>query len=69
MCAQINGNMTQGENIADNGGMRASFNAMQKALQADAEAGQRKVQGLEEYSPEQLFFINYAFVRHFLGEE
>ena len=54
--------MTQGENIADNGGMRASYNAMRKALEADSQAAQRKVQGLEEFSAEQLFFINYAFV-------
>jgi endothelin-converting enzyme len=58
----INGNMTQGENIADNGGMRAAFNAMQKALETDSKKAQMKVEGMEEFGPEQLFFINYAFV-------
>jgi len=70
--------MTQGENIADNGGMRsillerffykffqkfrAAYNAMEIALKKNSVASQQKLKGLEEFSAEQLFFINYAFV-------
>uniref|UniRef100_A0A915LMX9 Peptidase M13 C-terminal domain-containing protein n=1 Tax=Meloidogyne javanica TaxID=6303 RepID=A0A915LMX9_MELJA len=54
--------MTQGENIADNGGMRAAYNAMEIALEKNSIASQQKLKGLEEFSAEQLFFINYAFV-------
>nr|CAD2180784.1 unnamed protein product [Meloidogyne enterolobii] len=57
----INGKMTQGENIADNGGMRAAYNAMEIALEKNSIASQQKLKGLEEFSAEQLFFINYAF--------
>ncbi|KAF7635412.1 hypothetical protein Mgra_00005231 [Meloidogyne graminicola] len=57
----INGNMTQGENIADNGGMRAAYNAMKRALEENPMAAQQKIAGMEEFSAEQLFFINYAF--------
>ncbi|KAL3113067.1 hypothetical protein niasHT_013532 [Heterodera trifolii] len=57
----VNGNLTQGENIADNGGMRAAFAAMTANLAKGRANGAQRVRGLEQFGPEQLFFINYAF--------
>ncbi|CAF2098157.1 unnamed protein product [Rotaria magnacalcarata] len=55
----LNGNQTQGENIADNGGIKESFYAYQKWAATNGQ-NDRKLPGLEEYSPEQLFFMNYG---------
>ncbi|KAH7716178.1 Protein NEP-1 [Aphelenchoides avenae] len=56
----VNGELTQSENIADNGGIRAAFKAMLRAQQ-DNPAPEPEVPGLEQYSPKQLFFLNYAY--------
>ncbi|CAF3855366.1 unnamed protein product [Rotaria magnacalcarata] len=55
----LNGNQTQGENIADNGGIKESFYAYQKWATANVQSNQ-KLPGLEKYSPEQMFFMNYG---------
>ncbi len=52
----VNGTLTQGENIADLGGITISFAALQKAL-----VGKEK-QNIDGFSPEQRFFLNYAQV-------
>ncbi|CAF1147439.1 unnamed protein product, partial [Adineta steineri] len=57
-----NGNKTQGEDIADNGGLRAAFYAYQKFIQANPNADKR-LKDLSKYSPKQMFFINYAYTR------
>ncbi|CAF0727802.1 unnamed protein product [Adineta steineri] len=54
-----NGDQTQGEDIADNGGLREAFYAYQKFTQANPNADKR-LPGLSKYSPTQMFFINYA---------
>jgi putative endopeptidase len=51
----INGELTQGENIADIGGVKIAFMALKKAL---AKKGpQPKIDG---FTPEQRFFLGYA---------
>ncbi|CAF0827881.1 unnamed protein product [Adineta steineri] len=54
-----NGDQTQGEDIADNGGLREAFYAYQKSTLANPNADKR-LPGLSKYSPTQMFFINYA---------
>ncbi|CAF1238637.1 unnamed protein product [Adineta steineri] len=56
-----NGDQTQGEDIADNGGLREAFYAYQKFVQANPNADKR-LPGLSKYSPAQMFFINYAHI-------
>ncbi|XP_053996829.1 neprilysin-4-like isoform X2 [Hylaeus anthracinus] len=56
----INGINTQGENIADNGGIREAYRAY-KRLEA-RNGGERVLPGLVGYSHEQLFFVGFAQV-------
>ena len=51
----VNGKLTQGENIADLGGVSVAYKAFQKYLNAHPELPKHKV-----YSHEQLFFISFA---------
>ncbi|XP_073814712.1 M13 family metallopeptidase neprilysin 5 [Musca autumnalis] len=55
----IDGELTLGENIADNGGMREAFHAYRLFIK---ENGREKMRlpGLEHYSHEQLFFISFG---------
>jgi predicted metalloendopeptidase len=50
----VNGELTQGENIADLGGVKLAYAALQKA---QAGKPQPKIDG---YTPEQRFFLSYA---------
>ncbi|XP_014258696.1 neprilysin-1-like [Cimex lectularius] len=54
----INGRMTQGENIADNGGLKQSFRAYKKWVAQNGE--EKRLPGMEDLSHDQLFFLNYA---------
>ncbi|KAK3838092.1 MAG: hypothetical protein J3R72DRAFT_512589 [Linnemannia gamsii] len=59
----VDGYLTLGENLADNGGVKMSFRAWQSRITSDLQ-GKRiknfKLPGLEKYTLEQLFFISYG---------
>lgn len=57
---QVNGINTQGENIADNGGLREALRAYRKFQ--DRYSGEQLLPGLTQFSPEQLFFLGFAHV-------
>lgn len=50
----LKGDLTQGENIADLGGIKVAFAALQKALEGKARAP------IDGWTPEQRFFLSYA---------
>lgn len=55
---QVNGRISQGENIADNGGMKSAYYAYKKwAKQNDVEP---QLPGLQQYTAEQMFWISAA---------
>jgi len=53
----IDGRLTQGENIADNGGLKQAFRAYRKWVAKNGE--EPELPGLD-LSHNQLFFLNYA---------
>lgn len=57
---QVNGINTQGENIADNGGVHEAFRAYTNSIISQGPEG--LLPGLLEFTPEQIFFIAYAQV-------
>uniref|UniRef100_A0A224YD77 Gluzincin n=1 Tax=Rhipicephalus zambeziensis TaxID=60191 RepID=A0A224YD77_9ACAR len=57
----LNGNNTVGENIADNGGIRTAFKAYNKLL-IEQHREDARLEGLENVSGKQLFFISNAMV-------
>ena len=55
----VNGALTQGENIADIGGVKIAYAALQKALNKHPENRDKKIDGL---TPEQRFFLSFAAI-------
>lgn len=51
----VNGKLTEGENIADYGGLLTGYDALERALERDGRPG--PIDGL---TPEQRFFVSYA---------
>ncbi|XGW10613.1 hypothetical protein V3C99_012258 [Haemonchus contortus] len=57
---KVNGRLTQGENIADHGGVKQAFRAYKKYVKKHGQ--EMRIKGLEEYNNEQMFFIGYASI-------
>ena len=55
----VNGELTQGENIADLGGIKLAYAALQKALDKNPGAREQKIDG---FTPEQRFFLSFAAI-------
>ena len=55
----VNGELTQGENIADSGGLKLAYAALQKALAKHPEERTKKIDG---FTPEQRFFLSFAAI-------
>ncbi len=55
----INGQLTEGENLADDGGVKLAFAALKKALAKNPETATQKIDG---FTPEQRFFLGWAQV-------
>jgi predicted metalloendopeptidase len=53
----VDGALTEGENIADLGGIRIAYAALEQAL------GDRTHPAIDGFTPEQRFFLSYATVR------
>ncbi|KAF9319009.1 hypothetical protein BG003_010058 [Podila horticola] len=59
----LNGHLTLGENIADNGGLKKAFESWQARYRSDPSGKTIKnprLPGLEALTPQQLFFVSYA---------
>src|SRR5438046_8704523 len=56
---RVNGELTQGENIADLGGIKLAYAALQKALDKNPGAREQKIDG---FTPEQRFFLSFAAI-------
>src|SRR5438132_4566169 len=55
----VNGELTQGENIADIAGVKLPFTPMQKSIDKHPEPRTKKIDGL---TPEQRFFLSFAAI-------
>jgi putative endopeptidase len=55
----VNGELTQGENIADLGGVKLAYAALQKALDKNQQEREKKIDGL---SQDQRFFLSFAAI-------
>ena len=56
----VNGDLTQGDNIADLGGVSISFKSYLRYLQKNQDSKVDEYNAWNTFTPEQLFFINYA---------
>ncbi len=56
----VNGELTQGENIADLGGSKIAFFALEKAL--DRQGPDARAKKIDGFTPEQRFFLSWAQV-------
>lgn len=59
----MNGVITQGENVADNGGVREGYRAYKNFLKRSMDGKEEpKLPGLQKYTNDQLFFISFSQV-------
>ncbi|GBP03197.1 Endothelin-converting enzyme homolog [Eumeta japonica] len=56
----VHGFNTQGENIADNGGLRAALSAYDLLAKRQPVETRTRLPGLPQYTPRQLFFLGFA---------
>ncbi|XP_069984830.1 neprilysin-1 isoform X4 [Penaeus vannamei] len=56
----VNGVQTEGENIADNGGIREAYKAYQLYVERYGE--EPRLPGLDEFTPDHLFYLGFANV-------
>ncbi|KAF9972589.1 hypothetical protein BGZ73_004290 [Actinomortierella ambigua] len=59
----VNGTLTLGENISDNGGIKMAYSAWSRRLASDPMGkmyNNQLLPGLEKYTREQLFFVGFA---------
>jgi putative endopeptidase len=56
----VNGDLTQGENIADLGGVSISFKSYLRYFKENGDVKAKDFSAWGTFTPEQLFFINYA---------
>jgi len=65
----VNGELSLGENLADNGGLARAYEAWQYSIESDPEAAierNKKLPGLSNYTLDQMFYI--AFGQNWCGE-
>ncbi|KAK6114666.1 Peptidase M13 family protein [Brugia pahangi] len=58
---KVNGKLTLGENIADNGGIKQSFRAYKKYIEQIGHSA-HKLPGMSKFTDEQIFFLSFAQV-------
>ncbi|VDK72424.1 unnamed protein product [Anisakis simplex] len=55
----VNGLLTQGENIADNGGVKEAYKAYKNRVKKSRK-DEKRLPGLEKYTNDQIFFMSFA---------
>uniref|UniRef100_A0AC35TLF2 Neprilysin n=1 Tax=Rhabditophanes sp. KR3021 TaxID=114890 RepID=A0AC35TLF2_9BILA len=56
---KVNGKLTQGENIADNGGLKGAYKSYRNYIKKLGHEEER-IPGFEKYTNDQIFFMSYA---------